>query len=233
MKKSIVALIALAGAGLLLSACGPKAPTGPAKPPALKSALSLDTASLAEFDDTGCSTDGTTGKPWGNDNIINKFCLASDATNIYVGVSARVEDSNNLLHFISIGKGGTAADITKIDAWPHKVSFTTADAPPPNFFVAVNKDYMEVRKIDSATATTKLELAAGSAKVVRNGFDSIIKAKIPRSVLGTGATISGSMALVGGDNYGGGVILPATGNFIEDGSKDFAITFSKMLSFGY
>lgn len=238
MKKVLYSLFTLP---LALAACTPTQPQPPAnttpKLAALKSAFALDTGNLNEFADVGCNTDQTPDKPWGDDNFLNKFCVAADADFVYLGSSTRVGNGNSVIHYIALDNGSAAREMLKLDAWRRHVTFDPT-VPGPNYFLAnfERSTTPNFRKIEtvSPTAITTSEpaLPANSVKVTVDGLNVLTKAKVPRAALGAFDKAHFAVVLVGNDDYGGGVILPNTGNTIKNSDAEkFAITLKKILTF--
>ncbi|WP_051963899.1 type I pullulanase [Deinococcus misasensis] len=194
--------------------------------PALKSAFNLDLATLDEFDAAGCTTNVYAG--WGDGNALGKLCAAQDAQYLYTGITYRV-DNNSMIQYLSMGDGGPVQDMNTLDAWARKVQFGSV---APNFFIA-NYNTNATPELRRILADGKTELVeTETLKVVNDNGVLTLKAKLARSVLGAGSTIRLSAVVVGGDNYGGGSILPGTGNS-ADPSKDWTVTINNPFTFKY
>ncbi|MFC4456549.1 type I pullulanase [Deinococcus sonorensis] len=203
----------------------------PANPalPALKSALSVDSANLNEFDAAGCSTDATQGDPWGAANHLSTLCSAQDASNIYLGLQYKAEDSNPLMAFLGGQQAGPVSDLLQLDSWKRNVQFDASVAP--NFLIVQQGNTLELRQIQAGGATAVLQPGALKVSAAADGT-RFLKARISKATLGTGQTLRLSAAILGGDNYGGAIILPQTGN-TASGATDAQIHFSRPLTFTY
>ncbi|GEM46194.1 type I pullulanase [Deinococcus cellulosilyticus] len=194
--------------------------------PALKSALNLEAATLDEFSAESCSNDAYAG--WGEGNALQKMCVAQDANHIYTAITYKTAD-NSMVQYLSLGEGGPVSDMNTLDAWPRKVKFSSV---APNFFIANYGTNLtpELRKV-LADGKTEL-IGTETLKVFNTNGTLTLKAKLSRATLGNANKIRLAAVIVGGDNYGGGSILPGSGNTANP-ADSWAVNISNPLGFSY
>ncbi len=184
---------------------------------------------LDEFAANACITPGNLPgwQDWGPNNTIQKLCVFADAQRIYVGAEYKVDNNGFLIY----GYHGTGSGVKDMDfgGWARKVTFA-ADVPGPTFFLANWNGKSDMAQFWAITDSQKedktkaLSDAKGGVWVTPSTQASpvVMEAVIPRSFFGQ--NLSGPMGfvavLVGGDNWGGCCVLPATGNTVQ-GSDQF------------
>lgn len=216
MKKPVFGVLGLLLLGF--AACTP--PTAGGEYGQLKPDGKLD-----EFTANACITPGDQPgwQDWGPNNTIQKLCVFADAQRIYVGAEYKVEDNNGFLIYGYHGEGSDARNMN-FGGWPRNVTFAE-DVPRPTFFLANSggksdvAEFWTIANPQKENKTQALRDAKGGVWVTPSTQDSpvVMEAVIPRSFFGQ--NLSGKMGfvavLVGGDDWGGCCVLPATGNTVQ------------------
>ena len=175
---------------------------------------------------------------WGADNDWLTLRVDADASFLYLAYTYRAS-GNSAIVYLDVRPGGVT-DVSGLNAWPRKATFT--DATAVEYFVArYGTERAQLWRTDATSGGAHATEVTGDAvKQAASSQDGTqtVEVAIPWTTLGFGGRPAGPVnvyAGIFGDNYGAGDVVPnaqstPAGSNPIDPSQSYRVSFGSPLS---